>query len=200
MEDREYADRLVQLQEVRWKRLLDVQAPYRWSLRRLELGFTLEIGCGIGRNLAHLHGNAIGVDLNPYCVEEARRRGFGAFTPEQFAASEWGRLQLFDTLLMSHVAEHMRRGELIELLRSYLDAVRAGGRVVLITPQEAGFRSDPTHVEFMDLTTLRAVADELGLEQERDASFPLPRAFGRVFRYNEFLSVSRKPAPPGAPS
>jgi SAM-dependent methyltransferase len=178
---------------VYWKRLLHVQAPYRWNMRRLGLGFTLEVGCGIGRNLEQLDGNAIGIDLNRFCVEEARRRGFRAFTPEEFDASQWSRANLFDALLLAHVAEHMRRDELVELLRGHLDAVRPGGRVVLITPQEAGFRSDPTHVEFMNLATLREVADELALERERDSSFPLPRAFGRLFRYNEFVSVSRKP-------
>ena len=27
-----------------WKRLLNVQAPYRWNVRRLDLGFTLDVG------------------------------------------------------------------------------------------------------------------------------------------------------------
>ena len=47
----DYAERLETLETARWKRVLDVQAPYRWNLRRLGLGFTLDIGCGIGRNL-----------------------------------------------------------------------------------------------------------------------------------------------------
>jgi DNA primase len=29
-----------------WKQLLDVQRPYRWHIRRLELGFVLDVGCG----------------------------------------------------------------------------------------------------------------------------------------------------------
>src|SRR5690349_17057220 len=50
----DYAARLHALQGKRWKRLLNVQAPYQWNLRRRHLGRTLEIGCGIGRNLASL--------------------------------------------------------------------------------------------------------------------------------------------------
>lgn len=193
LRDREYCERLVRLQHSRWKTLLRVQAPYRWNLRRLELGFTLEVGCGIGRNLEHLDGNAVGLDTNPYVVAVARQAGFRAFTPEEFAASEWHREGVFDSLLLAHVAEHMHRDQLVELLSEHLPEIRSRGRVVLITPQQAGFRTDPTHVEFMDLDRLRGVANELGLQRERDYSFPFPRLFGRVFAYNEFVSVSRKP-------
>ena len=58
----EYAERLVRLQTVWWKRLLNVQAIYGWNLMRLEPGLCLEIGCGIGRNLHHLRDSGIGVD------------------------------------------------------------------------------------------------------------------------------------------
>jgi hypothetical protein len=85
----------------------------------------------------------------------------------------------------------MRRPELVALLRDHLRYVRPAGQLILITPQEVGFASDPSHVEFMDLRFLRAVADELGLRPVRDFSFPFPRPFGRVFVYNEFVSVSR---------
>jgi SAM-dependent methyltransferase len=159
----------------------------------MRLGLTLDVGCGIGRNIEHLGGNAVGVDTNAYSVAEARKRGFRSYTPAEFAASEWQHEAAFDSILLAHVAEHMRRDQLVELLSEYLPALRPGGQVVLITPQEVGFRSDPTHVEFMDLDRLRGVADELGLLRVRDSSFPLPRRFGRIFRHNEFVSVSRKP-------
>ncbi len=87
----------------------------------------------------------------------------------------------------------MRRDELLSLLRTHLPFLRSGAQLILITPQEVGFRSDPTHVEFMDLAFLRAVAGELGLLTVRDFSFPFPRSVGRVFIYNEFVSVSRTP-------
>ena len=72
--------------------------------------------------------------------------------------------------------------------------LRAGGRLVILCPQEAGFRSDATHVEFMDFDRLRRIASRLGLATERTYSFPFPRWAGRVFTYNEFVVVSRKSA------
>ena len=50
-----------------WKRWVDVQAPYRWNLRGLRLGFTLDVGCGIGRNLVTFDGHGVGIDHNQSC-------------------------------------------------------------------------------------------------------------------------------------
>src|SRR3989337_1898945 len=75
----EYAERLVERQRVWWKRALNVQAPYRWNLRRLGLGRVLDVGCGIGRNLAALDGNGVGVDHNKSCVPVVRSLGLVAY-------------------------------------------------------------------------------------------------------------------------
>jgi SAM-dependent methyltransferase len=190
--DRDYADRLIRMQRAGWKQRLRVLDPYRWDLRRLKPGFVLEVGCGIGRNLRHLDGHAIGLDLNAAAVAAAREIGLRAFTPEEFRGSEWDKRESYDSLLLSHVAEHMRRAELQALLADHLRYVRPGGKLILITPQEVGFRSDPTHVEFMDFAALRGVSEALGLVPIREYSFPFPRPVGRIFIYNQFVSVSRK--------
>jgi SAM-dependent methyltransferase len=190
--DREYAERLIRLQHAGWKRRLRVIDPLRWDLRRLKPGFTLEVGCGIGRNLGFLDGNAVGLDLNAATVAAARALGYRAFTPDEFRGSEWDQRESFDSLLLSHVAEHMGREERLGLVRSHLGYVRPGGRVILVTPQDAGFRSDPTHVEFVDFVGLRDVVAALGLEPVREYSFPFPRFVGHLFLYNQFVSVSRK--------
>lgn len=190
--DTDYAERLETLSGAGWKRWLDVQAPYRWNVRRLELGYTLDVGCGIGRNLVHLARNGVGVDHNARAIEVARERGCTAFTPEEFAASEFAREEAFDALLCAHVVEHMHFDEASALIAEHLRFVRPGGRVALLAPQEAGFRSDPTHVEFMDLARLRQLLDAHGLLCERAYSFPFPRFVGRVFPHNEFVVVGRR--------
>ena len=68
----EYADRLRRKEYARWKQVLDVQAPYRWNLKRQKLGRTLDVGCGIGRNLVSLSDDSVGVDHNEDSVAEAR--------------------------------------------------------------------------------------------------------------------------------
>jgi SAM-dependent methyltransferase len=185
-----YADRLVSLQGARWKQVVDVQAPYRWNLRRLRLGRTLDVGCGIGRNLHNLGGTGVGVDHNADAVAVARERGYEAYTTAEFAASKAAEAGAFDSVLFAHVLEHMTRNEATDLVRAYLPYVRRGGRVVMITPQERGFRTDATHVELLDFDALAAIAGELGLTVSRRYSFPFPREAGRVFPYNEFVVVA----------
>lgn len=188
----DYTDLLLKKQIVWWKRLLNVQAPYRWNLQRLKPGFTLEIGCGIGRNLIHLKGQGVGVDHNLPSVEFARTQGLTAFTPEEFEVSDFNIPQHFDTLLLAHVAEHMTQNEAVELLNNYLPYIKSGGRLIIIAPQEAGYKSDATHVEFMDFPKLRKIHKQLNLKVVQEFSFPFPRFMGQLFTYNEFVSVSCK--------
>src|SRR5580704_385825 len=188
-EQPEYTERL-QDAKSKWKKLLPVQAPYRWNLRRLAPGFTLDIGCGIGRNLLHLDGTGAGVDHNPSSVAEARARGLRAFTPEEFRLSEFNRPGLFDAMLVAHVLEHMPEADAVDLVVQYADLVKEEGKLILLTPQELGFKSDPTHIRFMDFTGLRQVARAAGFaERLREYSFPFPRRFGAVFKYNEFVGT-----------
>jgi len=187
-----YTARLVATQSAWWKRWLDVQAPYRWNLRRLRLGFTLDVGCGIGRNLINLEGHGVGIDHNRDFVEIARTRGLQAFTPEAFRASPFNAPERFESILLAHVVEHMTEDEATRLLSGYLPCLKRHGRVVLITPQEAGYRSDPTHVQFMNFDALRRMAGAAGLTPVREYSFPFARPAGRYFRHNEFVSISRK--------
>jgi 2-polyprenyl-3-methyl-5-hydroxy-6-metoxy-1,4-benzoquinol methylase len=185
-----YADRLESRAASRWRKYLGVQLPYRWNLRRLGLGFVLDVGCGVGRNLAHLDGNGVGVDPNADCVEAARQRGFRAYAPDELERTVEKEGWRFDALLVSHVLEHVGYDNSVSLVRGYLRYLKPNGRVVLITPQEAGYRSDATHVEFMDAGKLRRLCRSLDLRIDRDYSFPFPRSAGRYFVYNEFVLVA----------
>lgn len=187
-EDRSYAERLQRLESVWWKRWLDVQAPYRWNVRRLCQGRVLDIGCGVGRNLSHLGGRGVGVDHNATAVSLARKRGLTAFTPDEFSLHALP--GTFDTLLAAHVLEHLDAVDGQTLLRTYLPYLRIGGQVVLITPQERGWRSDPTHVQWIGPGELRSVGKRLLLQEHRLLSFPFPRWAGKFFTYNEFIFVA----------
>ena len=194
-QDHAYTTRLLTHSGAWWKRLLHVQAPYRWNLRRLHPGFTLDIGCGIGRNLLHLDRHGVGVDHNPHSVAIARQRGCQAFTEAELFACAYAAPERFDSLLLAHVAEHMTRDQVVALLARYLPLLKCGGKVIFMTPQERGYQSDRTHVHFYDFDQIAAICQQVRLTVIRNYSFPFPRSFGSIFRHNEFIAVACKHAP-----
>lgn len=191
-EGEEYAARLVALQSVWWKRIIPVQAPYQWNLRRQGLGKSLDVGCGVGRNLKTLGPGSLGVDHNSVAVAAVRRQGHNAVTVDEFKASP-PKLESFDGILFAHIIEHLAAGSAIELVRTYLPYLRSGGRVFFICPQERGYASDATHVQWTTGEDLEGLARACGLAPAPWRSFPFPRWAGRAFIYNEFTVLATKP-------
>lgn len=183
-----YAHFLEHRQRQSWKQTFDVQAPYRWNIRRLSLGRVLDLGCGNGRNLEHLRGNGVGIDHNATFVASCRRRGLEVYPPTEFAR-EASRLGQFDTLLLSHVAEHLERNDAESLVRVYRPYVRAGGRLAVITPQKRGHASDPTHVVYYNSAEHRRFFTALRASIDQHFSFPFPFWVGDAFTYNETISI-----------
>lgn len=190
----DYAQRLNRLQNKRWKRILNVQLPWKRRMKRLDLGRVLDVGCGNGRNLRYVDPSSVGVDHNAALVAAARESGVSAYTVDEFQADpELTKPGAFDSLLLAHVIEHLQPAEAEEIIRSYLPYLKSGGKVVWITPQERGYASDPTHVAFADFAALERLAGTLGLTVVREYSFPFPRWTGKLFIYNEFHLLARKP-------
>lgn len=190
----EYTRRLTSQQST-WKKCLDVQAPYRRHIQSLNLGRVLEIGCGIGRNLVNLgepHYH-LGIDHNPSSIAIARQRGLNVMTSDEFAVSLFSPPYVFDTLLLSHLIEHLKYQEAAALIKKYSICIKPHGLLMIVTPQEKGFASDPTHVTFFDPQRTKSLTDELGLDIVRQYSFPFPRWVGRFFKYNEFICLARYP-------
>lgn len=176
-----------------WKKYVDVQWPYRRHLQKLHPGTVLDVGCGMGRNLFHCNGNGIGIDIDEESLASCRANGLDVYTPSEFDA-KIDRERKFDTLLFSHVLEHMTGTEAQELVTRYVPRLKSGGRAVFITPQEAGYRFNPTHIEFVDCERLATIARAAGLTVTDQYSFPFARPFGKFFRYNEFVVLARKSA------
>ena len=190
MDDSEYVHRLKGISDKRIKKFLSPFNPYRRNLRRWISGNCLEIGCGIGRNLSYLENPAnIGVDLNLSAVEYCKSIGHTAYISEQFDALAEHRAG-FDNILLSHVLEHMELPAAIDLIKHYLPALKPTGRIVIVCPQLRGFKSDPTHVEYMNFKSLSTIVARCGLVIEQQFSHPLHRTFGRLFIYNEFVVIA----------
>lgn len=185
-----YTTRLVRLQSGRVKTALAPVNPYRWNIRRLCRGRVLDVGCGIGRNLRYLgRQDAVGVDHNEHSVDIVRALGYAAHTPRQFEENASALHGSFDTILVSHVLEHLEFDDAVTLVGSYLPALATNGRVVVICPQQRGYASDHTHVTYFDEPALRRLAAAIGLDVVKYRSFPLPRFLGGAWIYNEHILV-----------
>lgn len=189
--NQDYAERLTRLQGKRWKKLLHVQAPWHANIAIMRLGRCLDVGCGNGRNLGYLPKGSVGVDHNAFSIHTARQAGHEAYTVDEFFADPaLAAPGAFDSILAAHLVEHLQPAQAREVVASYLPMVRAGGRVVFITPQERGYASDATHVAFTDFAALRELSDDLGLRVLSSHSFPFPRRAGKLFIYNEFHVIA----------
>jgi SAM-dependent methyltransferase len=115
----------------------------------------LDIGCGRGEWLELLgeHGrSALGIDINATMLQECRERGLQVQQADAVAYLRGVEPGSLGAITAIHVAEHLRFGELIELLDLCLRALRSGGLLALETPNpenvEVGscnFYMDPTH-------------------------------------------------------
>jgi 2-polyprenyl-3-methyl-5-hydroxy-6-metoxy-1,4-benzoquinol methylase len=189
-----YAERLNRLQNKRWKKILNVQLPWKLRMKRLELGRVLDVGCGNGRNLHYVDPGSVGVDHNAFSIQTARESGVEAYTVDEFFANESvSAPESYDSILAAHLIEHLSPDEGRTIIASYLPMLKRGGRVVFICPQERGYASDPTHVLFADFAVLEQLSNDLGLVVEKKQSFPFPRFMGKPFIYNEFHVIARKP-------
>ena len=187
-----YAQRLATMSEARWKRILNVQAPYGWNVRRVCEGTVLDVGCGIGRNLTHLRGRGTGVDHNVEAVRMAREKGLRAYSDHEFFGAFNPMQDSWDTLLVAHVLEHMDDATADALLSSYLPFIKDEGRLVMVCPQEWAYARDATHLRWVDSARLAAHARTHGFHVVRSYSFPWTRSMGKWAPYGEFVVVAER--------
>ena len=192
--DDAYAQRLTSLQQAKWKQVLDVQRPYRANLQKVCEGEVLEIGCGIGRNLRNLQGRITGVDPDTASIAVAKAAGLNAMTIDEFEEMQRTTPRTYGTLLFSHVLEHVTDEENDALFAQYLPYLAPRGRIVIECPQEVGYRSDATHIAWMDFPAIARRLERNGITVEREYSYPFPRVVGKVFIYNQFVTLGRASA------
>ena len=136
--------------------------------------------------------DGVGVDHNSESIAVARALGLRAWTTDEWPECPDAVPGSFDTLLLAHVLEHLDEQEASDLLATYLPFLRPRASMILICPQERGYASDPSHVRWVDFSTLDRTARGSRFEPVRAYSFPFPRVVGRVLPYNEFVLLAER--------
>ena len=190
-EGADYTENLINRSNAKWKKVLDVQIPYRWNLKRLHLGKTLDVGCGIGRNLGNLSSDSIGVDHNKHSIDIAKKAGYNAVTTEEFKKNKnQYKKDSFNSMLLAHVLEHLSTDNGEKIIKEYLPFV--SDKVVIICPQEKGFTLDKTHINFLRHEDIETILQKCNLKIIKSYSFPFHKIVGKVFAYNETVVVATK--------
>jgi 2-polyprenyl-3-methyl-5-hydroxy-6-metoxy-1,4-benzoquinol methylase len=101
-------------------------------------GKLLDVGCGSGERLEkmrHLGWTVSGIDFDAEAVRIARGRGLDVSCGT--IPGTWFPTETFDAVTMNHVIEHVP--DPIELLKECHRILKPGGKVVLTTPNSAGW-------------------------------------------------------------
>lgn len=133
-----------------------------------------DIGCGRGEFLELLRARGVegvGVDPDPDMAAEVRGKGFemveadGVDFLRQRPAS-------LDGVFAAHLVEHLAAGRVEAFIGAAAQALRPGGRLILVTPnprnlevQLREFWVDLQHVRFYTPETLRWILHNAGLTQ-----------------------------------
>lgn len=133
-------------------------------------GTVIDAGCGSGELLERLGPQrGIGLDLNATAIEMAHQR----LPQYEFSATDACRPPVpagsVDCIVSMHLIEHLP--DLAPAMEGWHAALRAGGKLVLITPN-AAFRhpevfSDPDHKHIYDGEELRRIVNRSGFAVEK---------------------------------
>jgi len=158
-------------------------------------GPTIDFGCGAGQLLARLPTGSVGLEINPYLVQELRRTGLNvlSYNPEedQFLLREF-QADYYRTMVIAHVIEHF--SDSAQTMRRIWGACGRLGirKIIVVVPGAKGYRSDPTHKTFVNQRYLedQGLRNCEGYSISKTAYFPINAEwFGEYFTFHEFKIV-----------
>lgn len=131
-------------------------------------GDVLDYGCGIG-DFLDFYPNAVGVDINQYCVDYCNAKNNIAYIEDDFLSEQAE--SSFNCIILDNVYEHLDTPtETINRLKPYL---KKDGVIVLGVPGKRGYECDSTHVHFYDELELVSSLAKAGLVKDRFFYTPL---------------------------
>ncbi len=154
----------------------------------------LDVGCGLGYFadlMRDLGVQCIGLDIDPAMVKASEGRGHVAHVGDHRSlrslSTEFGGIHI------SHVVEHLWGEELVELLEQCAAVLRAGGRIVIRTPnwentevRHRMFWSDYSHRRPYNVEVLSKLLKDLG--------FSIEAAGAEPYGHNDLFVVATKGA------
>lgn len=164
-------------------------------------GDCLDVGCGDGYILKLIakklpNKKHIGVDYNPEIKDKSKARNRGNVKFVFGDVRKIRIMQKFDTIILSHVLEHMT--DPAGLLLNLREKLKPGGNFVIVVPNKNGFMNSAEGIEEgwgkvsihywkFDIESLAFLLKQLGFSYEIvPTSMRIPFS-GRICRKFEFL-------------
>ena len=158
-------------------------------------GRAIDLGCGAGQLLKKLAPGSLGLELNPFLIEELSSKGLRVL---QYNINEDnGRFsgipsKQFKTLIISHVLEHFVDANIV-MQKLFSSANELGiTRIIIVVPGKLGYLSDKTHRTFINLAYIRNHKLEFisGYQLISGSHFPVPiESVGDLFIYQELKLI-----------
>jgi SAM-dependent methyltransferase len=152
----------------------------RLMARYVGPGRVLDFGCGTGHLVRRLSalGRADGFEVSEYSAEQARRTAPGA---QIFTDAAKIPTSAYHGLTAIHVVEHLADSDLAAALRTWRRILAPGGRILVVTPDLAGFGralaqdrwngfSDPTHINLKAHSDWKLLLEDNGFTVLREGS------------------------------
>lgn len=179
----------------------DVQRHFRHLKPYAKGDVLLDIGCGDASYLEIVKEagwSAVGLDIDPTVVENARRRGLNVYLggTEYFDGQE----ELFDVITLSHVIEHVH--DPVKLLADCHRLLKPGGEIWVETPNNASICSSifgknwrglesPRHLVLFNHRSLRGALYLSGFNCIQRLASPNP--YENIFKRSYIISSGGDP-------
>lgn len=128
----------------------------------------LDVACGLGDKMLLLKDAGYqyvrGVEINEDSVKECNNKGLNVVTFDAFKNEE--QKDKYDVIFLSHIIEHFEYRELITFMETYLQYLKKGGYVIIVTPVlNPCFYDAFDHVKpYSHVGILDIFGDDLGTE------------------------------------
>jgi len=102
-----------------------------------DYGRVLDLGCGLGgfvKLLCDQGQQAYGVDSDPRCIAEAQRAGISVVEADVLEHLREVPAGSLDAVFSAHLIEHMPYDAVLATVAAAFQALRPGGRLLLVTP------------------------------------------------------------------
>lgn len=124
-------------------------------------GKILDYGCGIGDFLT-FKKDAIGVDINNFCIEFCKEKNLNAFHTSQL--DSLFNNNSFDTVILDNVYEHIEEpSTVIPTIKRILSK---NGLLIIGVPGIKGYTSDATHKVFYSECNLTNSLEKFGFKKD----------------------------------